>query len=766
MKAAKVDTWFGRRAWLLAIGLILAQAALFAWTQDREYHHTLETEYARLADAARIADESIGGSLRAIDLLLRDVGEEVGRRGGDAAAITDYMATRARAFPEVRTVLATNAEGVITATTRPVLLGWDIHDRPYYTDVREDPDRERIRFSPLTLARPTNVNVVFASRALPSRDGRWAGLASASLELKLFGELLASVRPGDASATVVLVGRDARIVSRVPEPERFVGFSLAKGGAFEQHMATGRKLSFHRVVTLTDRIEKIAAVRTVADGSFVLIVAKSVSEALAPWRARAINQGVAALVFSLAVLALAWLAIRHHGKEIQARAAAETAEERAEFLVYHDILTGLPNRALAGDRMKVAMAYADRANSQSALLFLDIDNFKTINDTAGHQFGDALLKEVAGRLSECVRGTDTVSRHGGDEFLVVVADEPNPDAVSAVAEKILRRLAEPFEIQGRTVSVSVSIGIAVYPVDGRDFETLLRKVDTAMYHAKEIGRNTYRFFDQGMNTGSEEHLRLRHGLLRALERQEFVLHYQPQIDLGSGEVVGAEALIRWNHPEFGMVPPGRFIPVAEDNGLIVPIGEWVLAEACRQTVAWQRDGLSSLVVAVNLSALQVKRGNLERSVAAALAASGLDPACLELELTESILIKDVDTVLATVNRLKALGLKLSIDDFGTGYSSLAYLKRFRVDKLKIDQSFVRDLMSDPDDAAIVRTIIQMARSLNLRTTAEGVEDQATLDHLRLLGCDEAQGYHLARPMPAEAFADYVAARRRDGAAAA
>ncbi len=440
------------------------------------------------------------------------------------------------------------------------------------------------------------------------------------------------------------------------------------------------------------------------------------------------------------------------------------AQERVEFLAYHDALTALPNRLLAEDRMKVAIAYAERSSANAALLFIDLDNFKTVNDTIGHQLADELLKAVADRLGGCVRDTDTVSRHGGDEFVAVIADAHGPDAVGSVAEKILQLVAEPFEIQGISISMSASVGIAMYPDDGRDFETLMKKANTAMYHAKEIGRNACRFFDLGMNSDTEEQLRLRHGLRRALDQSEFVLHYQPQIDLSSGDVVGAEALIRWNHPQFGMVPPGHFIAAAEESGLIVPMGEWVMREACRQLAIWQQTELAGMVVAINLSALQFKRGNLERTVAAALDDAGLDPAFLELELTESILIRDVESVLATVKRLKALGLKLSIDDFGTGYSSLAYLKRFKVDKLKIDQSFIRDLTSDPEDAAIVRTIIQMAASLNLRTIAEGVEDLGTLDQLRHLRCDEAQGYHFAKPLPAEAFADYVTTLRRNAAA--
>jgi len=431
------------------------------------------------------------------------------------------------------------------------------------------------------------------------------------------------------------------------------------------------------------------------------------------------------------------------------------AQKQIEFLAYHDPLTGLPNRLLAKDHLEQAVLVAERENSRVALLFIDLDKFKTINDSLGHVIGDGLLKGVTIRLRECLRDIDTLSRQGGDEFLIVLNNMRDTEPVTMVAEKILGRMAEPFEIDHHELSVSLSIGIAVYPDDGKDFDTLLKHSDTAMYQAKDAGRNTHRFHTAQMNIDAIEHLRMRNGLRRALEQGEFVLHYQPQISLATGAVFGAEALIRWHHPELGMVPPGRFISVAEDSGLIVPIGEWVLREACRQSVAWRKAGLPELLIAVNLSAVQFKRGDVLKSVIQALAESGLEPALLELELTESILIKDTEKVLTTVRQLKSLGIKLSIDDFGTGYSSLSYLKRFDVDKLKIDQSFVRDMADDPDDAAIVRAIIQMAKSLNLTTVAEGVEDERQLALLRLQHCDEAQGFHFARPMPADEFASFI-----------
>ena len=431
------------------------------------------------------------------------------------------------------------------------------------------------------------------------------------------------------------------------------------------------------------------------------------------------------------------------------------AEDRIAFMAFHDPLTGLPNRRLAMERLELAIALADRGNSRTALMFLDLDNFKTINDSFGHAIGDLLLQAVASRLKACIRDSDTICRQGGDEFLIVLGNVEDADAITTVTEKILETLAVTFDVEGNELSTSTSIGIAVFPDDGRDIETLLKRADTAMYHAKETGRNAYSFFTEQMNLDAVEHQRIRVGLLHAMERGEFRLHYQPQVDLTSGAVVGAEALIRWNHPERGILTPEHFIAIAEESGLIVPIGAWVLREACRQAAAWRKSGLPQLVVAVNVSAIQFKRGDLEACVRQALEESGLPPDCLELELTESILIHDTDQVLATVQRLKSLGVMLSIDDFGTGYSSLSYLTRFKVDKLKIDRSFIRDVQNQPGNASMVRAIIQMALSLNLKTIAEGVEDAELVAFLRRQHCEEAQGYYFSRPMPAIEFAHYL-----------
>ena len=446
---------------------------------------------------------------------------------------------------------------------------------------------------------------------------------------------------------------------------------------------------------------------------------------------------------------------------IRDKTEQHASEERIAFLARHDALTGLPNRLVAEERVVQAISQADRTQSKVALLLLDLDNFKRINDSLGHASGDAVLKAAAERLREFARDTDLVSRHGGDEFLIALPQVADADAARAAAERLIEGFASPCMVHGHAVSAMFSLGISLYPDDGRDFATLLKNADIAMYQAKSAGRNGYRFFNAQMNAQADDHLRLLAGLRRAIERHELVVHYQPQVELASGRVVGAEALVRWQHPELGLVPPGRFIPIAEESGLIVPIGEWVLREACRQAVRWHQASGSPLTVAVNLSAVQFRRGNVEQMVRDALNESGLAPACLELELTESILIDNVDTVLATLRQLQQTGVKLSLDDFGTGYSSLSYLKRFAFDKLKIDQSFVRTMADDAENLSIVRAILRMARALGLATIAEGVETEPALECLLALHCDEAQGYLFARPLPPAQFDDYlaVAARR-------
>ncbi|AEV27493.1 PAS domain S-box/diguanylate cyclase (GGDEF) domain-containing protein [Azospira oryzae PS] len=431
--------------------------------------------------------------------------------------------------------------------------------------------------------------------------------------------------------------------------------------------------------------------------------------------------------------------------------ARKSAEEQIEYLAHHDPLTDLPNRVLLRDRFLQAQGQAARSANRVAILFLDLDHFKLVNDTLGHPIGDRLLQAVAERLRRGVRETDTISRQGGDEFVIVLPELADPESAGSIAGKLMEQMHEPVRVNGHRLNVTFSLGIALYPDDGEDFDTLMKKADTAMYSAKEAGRNTLRFFTAAMNVEAAARLKLQNRLQRALEKEELVLYYQPQFDLASGRILGTEALLRWRDPERGLVPPGEFIPVAEDTGLIGPIGEWVIGEACRELRRWHEAGATDLTMAVNLSPVQFRRSRLVEIAARALQENRLPAECLEFELTESLLIREDAAILETLTALKGLGVKLSIDDFGTGYSSLAYLKRFNVDKLKIDQSFIRELCSNPDDEAIVSAVITMARQLRLRTVAEGVENAEQATMLRRFDCDEVQGFLFGRPMPAADF---------------
>jgi len=433
------------------------------------------------------------------------------------------------------------------------------------------------------------------------------------------------------------------------------------------------------------------------------------------------------------------------------------AEERIQYLANFDALTGLPNRSLLNDHLKFALNLMRRGKGSLALMFLDIDHFKDINDTLGHSVGDALLVDLAGRLRQSLREEDTVSRLGGDEFVLLL---PNTDERGAchVAHKLLTAIAEPYRIDHYDLSLTASIGIAVYPNDGADLETLAKNADTAMYRAKLEGRHGYRFFTPEMQARLVRNLQLVSALRLALEHDELQVYYQPQVSLKSGEVIGAEALLRWRHPIFGHVSPAEFVPVAEESGLILPIGEWVLRQAVRQAKTWMEEGFAPLVMAVNLSVVQFRHLDLPELVSRILDEEGLSAEYLGLELTEGVAMNNPQSAIAVMNNLYARGIHMAIDDFGTGYSSLSYLKKFKVCKLKIDQSFVRDIGTDPEDRAIVGTIIHMAKRLGLETIAEGVETAEQLAFLEEQGCDEVQGYYYSRPLPTEQFEAFVRAR--------
>lgn len=430
-------------------------------------------------------------------------------------------------------------------------------------------------------------------------------------------------------------------------------------------------------------------------------------------------------------------------------------EEKLNYLAYYDVLTQSANRSLLQDRLTQAIAYAGRHGRQVAVISIDIDNFKYINNSLGHTTGDQLLKAVTERLGSCLRDGDTVARQGGDEFVIVLPDQVSDDHASQVVKRILSAIARPILVNGREFNITCSIGASFYPQDGADGETILKNADAAMYGAKELGRNTFQFYAKEIDTRINERLVLESSLRRAVERGEFLLQYQPQVHLDRGEIMGAEALIRWRHPELGLVSPDKFIPLAEETGLIEPIGEWVLRAACAQNKAWQDARLPAITVSVNLSARQFRQKGLADTIARALRETGLNAGCLGLELTESLVMHNAAAGALMLQNLKQMGVKLSIDDFGTGYSSLSYLRRFPIDELKIDQSFVRDVMTDPDDAIIAKAIIALAHGLNLKVTAEGVETKEHIDFLQGRRCDQAQGFYFGRPLHSHEFEELL-----------
>jgi len=453
-------------------------------------------------------------------------------------------------------------------------------------------------------------------------------------------------------------------------------------------------------------------------------------------------------------------------RDISARKRAEAERnhlirERALYaeisrLARQDVLTGLPNRTLLQDRLAASIASAARHGHRLAVLFLDLDRFKQVNDSLGHGTGDRLLQSVAARLAASVRGTDTVSRQGGDEFVILLSEVHGWGDVTAVAEKILAGVTGVHRVGKHELHVTASMGVALYPEDGRDAETLIKNADIAMYYAKDEGRDNYQFFTADMNTRVVERQVLEGRLRNALDRREFVLYYQPKIDLVTGEMMGAEALIRWQHPDGGIVLPERFVPLAEDTGLIVPIGQWVLREACRQAREWQSAGLQTVPVAVNISAVEFRSKGFLDGLRRILAETGLEPRLLELELTESVLMESAASTASMLRELKAMGIRLAVDDFGTGYSSLSYLTRFPIDALKVDRSFIREIAGDLDGSPIVTAVISMGKSLNHRVIAEGIETAQQLAFLQSQQCEEGQGFHFSPPLEADQFAALLA----------
>lgn len=746
---------------------------------------SLQASYAQYHDRAattsrntnRLVAQTMEDEVRRIDLGLRVVADEYARQVAsghiDRIALTAFLRRQHERLPISGGLRLADRDGnVVFGSDKALPAGISVAERGYFTALRDDASLE-LAISRPVVGKISNQWVLIFARRLSAADGSFAGVVLAPVATEWFERKFAELDVGP-HGTVVFRGNASRefdMLGRLPPaaPAGYMGQTKVSD-QFRANITAHPEEGTYEAFAGADNIRRVFSYRAVGAYPLITLVGLSTEDFLAGWWREVVKMALLAAAF--AVLSALGTAIIVRAIRARTRAFDEisslnavlatqiaekdealrerrAAEEKMDFIALHDPLTGLPNSQLAEERFRHALAYAERECGKVALVFIDLDGFKSINDSLGHRVGDGLIQEAALRLHGRIRETDTLCRRSGDEFIAVLGGLADADDSAPVLAKLAESLQDPMQIGDVELNVTASMGVAIYPEDGRDFETLLKKAENAMYRAKDAGRNTYRFFDAQMNIEVVEQLTLRNDLRHAAARNELVLHYQPQVAIRSGRLIGVEALIRWNHPVHGMLPPVKFIPLAEESGLIVPISEWVLREACCQAAAWiTHPALAGIVVAVNLSAVHFKRGNLEQSVTAALEESALPAERLELELTESMLISDADAILDTVKRLKQIGVKLSIDDFGTGYSSLSYLKRFEVDKLKIDQTFVRDLASDAEDAAIVRAIIQMAASLGLSTIAEGVETQDVFELLTEFGCDEAQGYWLARPMPA------------------
>ncbi|BBH33928.1 diguanylate cyclase [Pseudomonas sp. St290] len=643
-------------------------------------------------------------------------------------------------------VSVVDADGMVVASTQPSEAG---------SRVAQDELQTLRRDNVLSISRPWKNPVTGEwklrfSRRLNSADGAFSGIAMVEVDAAYFVSSYDASKLGN-QGTLGLLGTDG--IFRVWR----TGEVVLAGDAVDYTAVVPDNETTEAVLAINgwDGVRRYTSARQLYDYPLAIIVGLSEEEQLSAVNRQAHTYLWRAAGASLLLVLLVSLLSRMSWQLVQSRLRAAEAKiayaERVEYLAYHDGLTSLPNRSLFSKMLSQSISEASRYHRQLAVLFLDLDRFKHINDTLGHDAGDQLLQEVAQRITACLRASDTVARLGGDEFVILLPELSEDKYVAITAQKVLSTIARPFNLQDHEFRVTASIGISVFPQDGLDEQTLKKNADIAMYQAKQQGKNNFQFYSEKLNADSLERLTLELSLRHALERQEFQLHYQAKRDIRSGQITGMEALLRWDHPDLGIVAPMQFIPIAEETGLIVPIGKWVLKTACLQNVAWQQQGLPHLGMAVNLTARQFADENLLTDLAAILAETGMEASLLELEIAESLLMQDVKRALSVLTGLKHLRIRIAIDDFGIGYSSLSALKQFPLDSIKIDRSFICDVTSVSEDKALTEAIIAMGRTLSLTVVAQGVETKEQADFLRENACDEFQGFYFNRPVPADQF---------------
>ena len=754
----------GRRLnWTILSGIagMVGMIGILLFSLASEYRNENQHAEHEVENITQVLEENVLATFNNADLLLREVQrnvrpEDIRRSHGISRSreqeLHALLKSQVDSVPAVAVIRITDAKGDNVYSSLDWIPHINISDRKYFQRQRADATAGLVISAPL-ISRTTGKWTFILSRRLNFKDGSFAGIILVILDLNYFHHLYHTLNLG-THGLVALFDSDLRLAARYPSSENNMG-KIANLHA-KKYIDTGITHTVYHAKAALDNIQRMIGYRQVAGLPLIVFAGIAEEDYLAEWHRHIWQSSFGVMIFSFIVIGFVLLQRRAEDALRRSEVKSKSDEEKITYLAFYDRLTGLPNRQLLTDRLNQAVVASARSGKKGALLFIDLDNFKTVIDTHGYDMADLILKQAAQRLELCVRNSDSVSRIDGDEFVVLLENlsaKPLEAAAQTeiIGEKILTSLSQPYQLDTYEHHGTASIGVTLFNGSQLATDELLKQADIAMYQAKKAGRNTLRFFDPQMQARITARVSLEGELRKALEKQQFLLYYQIQVD-SSHHPLGAEALIRWIHPLRGLVPPDQFIPLAEETGLILPIGQWVLETACAQLKAWQQDVLTrDLVLAVNVSARQFRQANFVAQVKVVVQRHAINPKLLKLELTEGMLLENIEETIATMNALKEIGIRFSLDDFGTGYSSLQYLKRLPLDQLKIDQSFVRDIATDSDDKAIVRTIVAMAQSLDIHVIAEGVETKEQQQLLLDRGCFHYQGYLFGRPVPIEQF---------------